>query len=43
MQCFITEKARVSEKRCGTVRRCGGMKDKELKIEDVDAPHTLGG
>ena len=25
------------------VRRCDDMKDKELKVEDVEAPHTLGG
>jgi len=37
---IITEKGRVRERRCEGV---GVMKDKELKLEDVDAPHTLGG
>ena len=34
-----TEKATAREK----VRRCRFVKDTELKSENVDAPHTLGG
>ncbi len=35
-----TEKARAREKKWDGV---GIMKDKELKLEGVEAPHTLGG
>ena len=36
---IITEKERVKERKWDGV---GVMKDKELKIEDVKSPHTLG-
>jgi hypothetical protein len=36
---IITEKVRVKESKWDGV---GVMKDKELKLEDVKAPHTLG-
>ena len=36
---IITEKTRVKERKWDGV---GVMKDKELKLEDVKAPHTLG-
>jgi hypothetical protein len=36
---IITEKVRVKESKRDGV---GVMKDKELKLEDVKAPHTLG-
>ena len=35
---IITEKARPKERKYGV----GVMKDKELKLEDVKAPRTLG-
>jgi len=42
-KCFqlyiITEKARPKERKGDGV---GVMKDKELKLEDVKSPHTLG-
>jgi hypothetical protein len=37
---MIREKVRARERRRKGV---GVMKDKELKHEDVEAPHTLGG
>ena len=37
---IITEKARDRERKRGGV---GVMKDKELKLEEVNVPHTLGG
>ena len=36
---IITEKARVKERKRDGV---GVMKDKELNLEDVKVPHTLG-
>ena len=36
---IITEKARAKERKCDGV---GVMKDKEMKLEDVKSPHTLG-
>ena len=36
---FITEKSRVKERKWNGV---GVMKDKEMKIENVKVPHTLG-
>ena len=36
---IIMEKAKAKERKCDGV---GVMKDKELKLEDVKAPHTLG-
>jgi hypothetical protein len=35
----ISEKARAKDRKCDGV---GVMKDKELKLEDVKTPHTLG-
>ena len=36
---MITEKTRCKERKWDGV---GGMKDKEVNLEDVKAPHTLG-
>ena len=36
---YVTEKSRANVRKCDGV---GVMKDKEMKIEDVNPPHTLG-
>jgi hypothetical protein len=36
---IISEKARARDRKCDDV---GVMKDKELKLEDIEDPHKLG-
>ena len=37
---IIKEKVKSRERRCDGV---GVMKDKKMKLEDVETPHTIGG
>ena len=39
---IMTDKAKAS-RGCKTVKGVGVMKDEELKLEEIEASHTLGG